>query len=250
MLSALSAPSESRVLHTLGSSHYCERARWALDGSGLAYREVRHALGPHVAHLRNMGLSDTAMPVLYFEGKYVQGSGCILDICGFASQDVAIEDRFATRIGGLTRRFVYAAAFSSPNDGGMLDVMLGGVAFDERAAGRAAWPLLRGRLAKALGASTGDLPAIIDALDEELVWVDHQIKAGDMPLAGAFGRMHITAASMLAPLVRPPESAVRKPLVLTGLAAQALHAWSKRPFWHWTQATYSRCRHTHAKRPM
>ncbi len=249
MLSALSA-GKSRVLHTLGPSHYCERARWALDGSGLAYREVRHALGPHVAHLRSMGLRDTAMPVLHYEDTYVQGSGCILDVCGFASQEGAIESRFVTRIGSLTRRFVYAAAFSSPNDGAMLDVLLDGVAFGERTAGRAAWPFLRGRLVNALGASAGDLPAIIDALGEELDWVDHRIEAGDTTLARAFGRTHITAASMLAPLVRPPEGAVRKPLTLTGRAAETLHAWSKRPFWHWTQETYCRYRHTRAQRPI
>ena len=222
----------------------------ALDCRGLAYREVRHALGPHVAHLRCMGLSDTAMPVLQHDGSYVQGSGRILDVCGFVSQNLVIEDRFAARIGGLTRRFVYAAAFSSSKDGEMLDVLLDGVAAVERTAGRTVWPLLKGRLAMALGASAGDLPAIIDALGEELDWVDHQIEAADTPLARNFGRTHITAASMLAPLVRPPEGSVRKPLALTGLAAKTLLEWSKRPFWHWTRETYSRYRHTSAMRPI
>ena len=36
-----------RRLITIPISHYCEKARWALDRAGLAYREERHVQGVH-----------------------------------------------------------------------------------------------------------------------------------------------------------------------------------------------------------
>ena len=36
-----------RRLVTIPISHYCEKARWALDRAGLDYREERHVQGIH-----------------------------------------------------------------------------------------------------------------------------------------------------------------------------------------------------------
>jgi glutathione S-transferase len=57
----------TRVLITIPISHYCEKARWALDRAGLAYDERRHLQVVHWVAVRRAGGGRTA-PVLVCEG--------------------------------------------------------------------------------------------------------------------------------------------------------------------------------------
>jgi glutathione S-transferase len=50
-------------LVTIPSSHFCEKAPWALDRAGLAYREERHVQGVSVLDALRAGQSLT-VPVL------------------------------------------------------------------------------------------------------------------------------------------------------------------------------------------
>src|SRR5256714_12695929 len=50
-------------LVTIPISHYCEKARWALDRAGIAYREERHVQGVHRIAARRAGGGRT-VPVL------------------------------------------------------------------------------------------------------------------------------------------------------------------------------------------
>ena len=51
------------VLYTIPISHYCEKARWALDRSGIPYRERAHVQVIHRFVAMRVGRSKT-MPVL------------------------------------------------------------------------------------------------------------------------------------------------------------------------------------------
>ena len=42
-------------LITIPISHYCEKARWALERAGLPYREERHVQGIHRLAARRAG---------------------------------------------------------------------------------------------------------------------------------------------------------------------------------------------------
>src|SRR5205823_4762076 len=50
-------------LITIPISHYCEKARWALDRAGISYREERHIQGVHRVAARRAGGGKT-VPVL------------------------------------------------------------------------------------------------------------------------------------------------------------------------------------------
>src|SRR5207237_1280936 len=50
-------------LITIPISHYCEKARWALEHAGLGYREERHVQGFHRLAARRAGGGRT-VPVL------------------------------------------------------------------------------------------------------------------------------------------------------------------------------------------
>jgi len=59
-------------LITLPISHYCEKARWALERAGIAYREERHVQLIHRVAVRRAGGGST-VPVL------VTADGAIAD---------------------------------------------------------------------------------------------------------------------------------------------------------------------------
>ena len=93
-------------LIVLPPSHYCERARWALDHVGAPHREERWAVGLHVPLARRLGAKGTGLPILVAEdGAIVQGSDAILDRTGIDGRDPEVERRFETRMGALVRRF-------------------------------------------------------------------------------------------------------------------------------------------------
>ena len=50
-------------LVTIPISHYCEKARWALDRAGMPYREVPHVQGIHHVASR-LGVARGTVPVL------------------------------------------------------------------------------------------------------------------------------------------------------------------------------------------
>lgn len=55
-------------LITIPISHFCEKARWALDRTGLAYDEEPHLQGFHIAHALRHGRSRT-VPVFLPAGE-------------------------------------------------------------------------------------------------------------------------------------------------------------------------------------
>lgn len=65
-------------LIVLGPSHYCERARWALDHAGIDYREIHWAVGPHLPLARRLAPKST-LPILDTGDEIIQGSDRILD---------------------------------------------------------------------------------------------------------------------------------------------------------------------------
>ena len=64
-------------LLTIPISHYCEKARWALDLAGIEYREERHVQGIHQIAARRAGGGNT-VPVLVTSGGVLGDSSDIL----------------------------------------------------------------------------------------------------------------------------------------------------------------------------
>ncbi len=65
-------------LYQFPMSHFCEKARWALDYKGVAYRVVNYLPGFHFLPVR-MIAPKTSVPVLRDGKAIVQGSGEIID---------------------------------------------------------------------------------------------------------------------------------------------------------------------------
>lgn len=65
-------------LLTIPISHYCEKARWALDRGGVAYVEEPHVQAIHIWYARRAGGGRT-VPVLVTDGAILRDSTAILE---------------------------------------------------------------------------------------------------------------------------------------------------------------------------
>ena len=108
------------ILITIPLSHYCEKARWALDRAALPYKESPHVPLLHrLATKRNNGGS---VPMLVHGSRRLIDSTDILlhadAICGgnllypidaeLRREVDALEERFDTELGPHVRRWAYA----------------------------------------------------------------------------------------------------------------------------------------------
>ena len=96
-------------LVTIPISHYCEKARWALDRAGLGYREERHVQGIHQLAARRAGGGRT-VPVLVTPEESIGESAQILEWVGRAhgSRPAAVRRapaRAAQEVGRCAHRF-------------------------------------------------------------------------------------------------------------------------------------------------
>jgi glutathione S-transferase len=109
------------VLITTPISHYCEKARWALDRAGVAYRERAHLQLIHRVAVRRAG-GGTTVPVLVCGDRVLADSTDIVDEAdaqappdrrlypddpGAAAEVRALEDDYDARLGPHGRRWMY-----------------------------------------------------------------------------------------------------------------------------------------------
>src|SRR4051794_40378378 len=103
-------------LVTIPFSHYCEKARWALDRAGVPYTEDGHLPLFHYAATRRAGAGRT-VPALVVEGRVLTDS---TDIVAYADHNrpgsllpddptaaLALEDDFDRQLGPAARRWGY-----------------------------------------------------------------------------------------------------------------------------------------------
>ena len=104
-------------LITIPISHYCEKARWALDRAGLDYVEKPHLQVIHMLHSRRAGGKGT-VPVLVAGGEVLTESA---DIVRWACPElypdaevIALEAHFDTELGPHGRLWMYPRTLPQP----------------------------------------------------------------------------------------------------------------------------------------
>jgi glutathione S-transferase len=244
MPAAHAATNEDRrpLLLTLPPSHFCERARWALDLHKLAYDEIRLVPGAHVPRVRRLGASSTSLPLLVLgDGSLCQGSDQILDWVGLPGGDPEVECRLEQVTGPLIRQCLYAGLLADPRSG-IRDVLLRGTGTRQAVLWRLTWPLLRRIMAAGMNAQPRHLPDLITQVECELDWFD-QIPAerGGYLVDHKFGRADLTAASLLAPVALPqvePVKSIGAGIRWPRSLAPSLARWSDRPSLKWVRHMY------------
>jgi glutathione S-transferase len=212
-------------LLTIPISHYCEKARWALDRAGIRYREERHVQGVHRFVSRRAGGHGT-VPVL-ITGEAVLGES--EEILHWVDQRTAAEQRlfpepgperdevlvlcrrFDQELGPKARRLIYVHVLAGPRD---LAVQFNdqGVPGWEDTLVRRGWGPITRFVARALDIRPG-----VEVEDERTVWsefdfVAERLSAGGPYLCGErFGAADLTFAALAAAVLAPPQYGVALP---------------------------------------
>jgi glutathione S-transferase len=225
-------------LVTIPISHYCEKARWALDRAGLRYREERHVQVVHRLASWRAGGSGTTPVLVTPEGpigesaqilRWVDERTAVADRLFPCDADErrevrALCERLDDRLGPSARRLIYAHAFARPEL--MLDYNNRGVPAWEDRALRWSWPLAVRFVSHALGIEPGG-----KARDEALVWRElefvAELLADGRPylLGDRFSAADLTFAALAAAVVLPSDygTPLPQPDVLAPATAELVH---------------------------
>ena len=211
-------------LITIPISHYCEKARWALERAGIPYREERHVQGIHQLVARRAGGGIT-VPVLVTPNGVIGESA---DILAWVDQRTpptlrlfpaepadrsnveSLCRRLDQGLGPTGRRLMYVHMLARPKL--TLRFNNQGVPRWEDRALRSGWPLARRYVNHALGIRPG-----IELQDEADVWSELDFVAGLRAdgrryLCGdCFTAADLTFAALSAPLIVPPAYGIALP---------------------------------------
>ena len=229
-------PDRPRLI-ILPPSHYCERARWGLDHTGVAYTEERWAVGCHVPLAKRIAPATT-LPILVADSEVIQGSGRILDWAGVPGGNVELEERFDCHIGLLVRQYIYAATLSE-NASGVREALLDGVSTAQARLARLMWPVTRRLMIAGMNARPALVGQIEGQLGAELDWFDRRLDGRRHLVGDRLGRADITAASLLGPLARPAACPHYGRIVLPARVEETLARWRRRPSLAWTERLYA-----------
>jgi glutathione S-transferase len=211
-------------LVTIPISHYCEKARWALERAGLQYREERHVQGIHRFASRRAGGGGTVPVLVTPEGALGESEEILLWVDEHTSPDQRLFPsrsaertevellcrRFDERLGPKGRRLMYVNMLTQPEL--MLSFNNQGVPRWEDRALRLGWPLAVRFVKRALGVRPG-----VEVEDEAVVWAELDFVAelladGREHLCGeGFSAADLTFAAMSASLIVPPVYGVPLP---------------------------------------
>jgi glutathione S-transferase len=218
-----SAQQQPRLI-TIPISHFCEKARWALERAGIRYREERHVQGIHRIAARRAG-GGTTVPVLVTPDAVLAESRDILIWADDRTSpegrlfpaDPAQRDeverlchRFDGELGPRARRLMYVHML--PQRELVPRFNNQGVPGWEDRALRHGWPLFVGIINRALGIEPG-----IEVEDERVVWSEFDFVAELLSdgrpylCCERFTAADLTFASLAAAAIVPPEYGVELP---------------------------------------
>jgi glutathione S-transferase len=211
-------------LITIPISHYCEKARWALERAGIPYREERHVQGIHRYAARRAGGGATVPVLVTPDGVLGESEEILVWVDehtppehrlfpaapGERHEVERLCRRFDQELGPKGRRLMYVHMFAQRKL--LLRFNNEGVPYWEDRAIRYAWPLVVRFARRELGIRPG-----IEAGDEAAVWreldfVAELLADGRPHLCGdLFGAADLTFAALSAAVVVPPVYGVPLP---------------------------------------
>jgi len=251
---------DTPILWQFTSSHFNEKARWALDFKRVPH--IRHSLVPgfHVATVKRM-TGKTHVPVLKLNGEIFGDSTKIIEALertfpqpplypddpADRRRALELEDFFDEELGPYIRRWIFHLVLPYPEF--VRASFVNHASLPVRLAHRAMSPLVGQVMRKQMDINPATAAvartktvAAMDRLEKELSPSGYLV--GDR-----FTVADLTAAALLSPLVRPPEFPYRNAMALPPEFAQARESLQNHRAFQWTLETYRRDRGKSAEVP-
>ena len=237
-------------LITIAFSHYCEKARWALDRSGVAYVEEQHLPVFHYLATYRNGAKRT-VPVLIDGKTIVRDStdiiawadkhrpGSLIPISG-ADDALAIEDDLDNHFGPATRRWAYYHLVPERRAD---PYIVEGAPRWQKTLLKLSRPIAASWLRRSLKLDEAGVARSLAKIERTLARVDEIVGDGRRYLAGdRFTVADLTFAALASPILLPPEHPAQTiPLDLLPPAARdQVEAWRARPAGQFALSLYAR----------
>ncbi|HEY9839688.1 MAG TPA: glutathione S-transferase family protein [Candidatus Obscuribacterales bacterium] len=199
-------------LLTIPFSHYCEKARWALDLSGLPYVEEKHAPMFHYAYHRYYGAGPT-VPALVTDQGVLSDSSDILEFVyrhgvnlyprSHAAEVHSWEDRFDESLGPWSRVWAYANILPHPE---LLPQLLGTCPLHEQRLAKPFFGFFATQLRRIYGVRPGQDQKALGEITAIWDQTDRLLRDGRAYLVGeTFSAADLALGALGGPLVLPPE---------------------------------------------
>ena len=197
-------------------SHYCEKARWALDYKGIPFQAVAIMPGYHVITVRKYA-PDTSVPVLLDDKEAVQGSSEIIDyieqkhpshsLTPMGADErracLEIEHTMDEKLGETIRQILYHRLLAYP------DFIR--YCFTHPMTRYKQWifsllyPILRNKIYKTYVISDAKVEQAKREFDVAMGAIEKTLSRRRYLVGEQFTRADLSVASMLSLLVMPPE---------------------------------------------
>jgi glutathione S-transferase len=238
-------------LITFAASHFCEKARWALDWHGIDYEEIGWPPGLHIILTKVHGAKSSTLPILFDGGALIQGTGAIIDWAEDKRRDrsrsltsdkpgeaAEIERRADAVIGVHVRRLAFAELL--PRYAHLVKPALFYRASGwRRFAGHAMWPVAWRIMQRMYDTRPGAAADSRARLEAEFDWLDAKLADGRPYLAGdRFSRADLTVASLLANFAQPAELAPEHGMAGPASLAADVERWRERPVMGFVRTLY------------
>jgi glutathione S-transferase len=228
-------------LITIPFSHYCEKARWALEVAGIAYDEEGHLPVFHYVATMRAG-AKRSVPALV-DGKNVipdstpiiayadeRRPGCLIPTRPEEREEaLQLEDAFDRHLGPATRRWLYFQVLDRKD----LDhIILHDIPRWEVVALRAARPAAIAYLKRSLKVDAAGAERSRQKIDEAFANAGALLGDGRRFLVGdRFSVADLTFAALAAPVLLPPQYGAPMPPItaFTPEARERIEVWKRSP---------------------
>lgn len=241
-------------LYVFAISHYCEKARWALDYLGVEYEIKYLAPGLHAERMMSLGAGDTSLPALVYDGSLIQGSSDIISWAESAPNNGRtldcepyplisdITSRVDDVLGVHVRRMYYSEALVEHPET-VLPIFADYLGDEEAALLREIWELVVAAMTEKMDLGAEQWRESRDIVLQQLDWFDRLLGDGrDYLLGDTFTRVDLSAASILAPLAIAPEHPTYGNLQVPPRIGQDVVEWQSRPTSQFVARVYRRHR--------
>jgi len=224
------------TLITIPFSHYCEKARWALDRCDIAFRERGHL--PLFSYLATYRAARTkTVPILIAGETTLADSTDIVAWCdatrpgellpaepALRGEVLELEDDFVRQLGPATRRWGYAQLIEDPR---VIPYLVSRVPRWQALGLRAARPVAIRFLKRGLNITPDGVARSLAKIEDAFARVGAVLRDGRRYLAGdRFTAADLTFAALAAPVLLPPELDVGlPPREMFGAATAQIDAW-------------------------
>lgn len=240
-------------LYQFSVSHYCEKARWALDYKGISYR-VRNLLpGRHIKPVRAIA-PDSSVPVLQIQDQIIQGSDQIIDYLDrhfpdkpltpqepeLCAQVMRWEQFAADKLADPLRCIFYHYLLQEPKV--LLPILASGGPWYGPLWLRLGYARMNAIMRKTYQINSRTAQVAMHVVDKAIKHLENHLATHALLAGERFTRADLSVAALLSPLVLPERGYLKPEVLGHGALLDYRKAHVNSPVFRWVNTLYNNYR--------